>query len=107
MRLFNKIVEHIIIFLFSPPFVLLISAVTAVIAGLKAIVMVNITTLTRPLYVRLEEFIQTAVLDRSFTTIKVCSLLTYLGLIAITTPKIVFHFINLIRSGMTQNIKIV
>ena len=41
MRLFNKIVEHIIIFLFSPPFVLLISAVTAVIAGLKAIVMVN------------------------------------------------------------------
>lgn len=47
MRLFNKIVEHIIIFLFSPPFVSLISAVTAVIAGLNAIVMVNITTLTR------------------------------------------------------------
>ena len=43
----NKIVEHIIIFLFSPTFVLLISAVMAVSARLNAVVVVNITTLAR------------------------------------------------------------
>lgn len=47
MRLFNKVVEHVIIFLSSPQFVLLISAVTAVIAQLNAVVMVNIISLTR------------------------------------------------------------
>lgn len=47
MRLVNKVVKHVIIFLSSPQFVLLISAVMAVIAQLNAVVMVNITTLTR------------------------------------------------------------
>lgn len=42
----NKIVEHIIIFLFSPPFVLLISAVMAVSARLNTVV-INITALAR------------------------------------------------------------